>query len=217
MFDLDGTLVDRLTAVRRIAGLLWDQEPAVQAVDNREEAIHQFLEFDGDGYTMPRSRVFELANERWHGMSMSVEQLTDWYRANYPLGFSPDPAIHKVLASLKHAGFPIGIVTNGPATQLTKIERLGLDRFTEVVVVSETFGHEKPDPAIFEHALQLVGAPTPSNVLYVGDNPVADISGARAMGMKTAWVRRGRQWPQELEPADYTISHVSEVVEIISL
>ena len=47
--------------------------------------------------------------------------------------------------------------------------------------------------------------------MFVGDNPRADIDGAKRFGMKTAWVRRGRQFPDDLQPPDYTVDHVSEL------
>ena len=50
--------------------------------------------------------------------------------------------------------------------------------------------------------------------MFVGDNPVADIDGAQRFGMMTAWIRRGRQYPSDLQPPDFTIDHVLEVRNI---
>ena len=43
--------------------------------------------------------------------------------------------------------------------------------------------------------------------MFVGDNPGADIDGAKRFGMKTVWVRPGRQFPDDLQPPD----HVAEL------
>ena len=53
--------------------------------------------------------------------------------------------------------------------------------------------------------------------MFVGDNPLADIDGAKRFGMKAAWIRRGRQYPNHLQPPDHIIDRVSEVRDIISL
>jgi putative hydrolase of the HAD superfamily len=188
----------------------------VQAVDSREDAIKRWMEFDGDGY-VERTRLFELACARWPGMGMSPAQLSDWYAENYPLGFTADARTNDFLERIVESGIDIGIVTNGAASQMVKIERTGLDRFASAVVVSETFGQEKPAPAIFEHALNLLRVDPGEDVLFVGDNPTADIDGARCVGMATAWVRRGRKWPSELPPPDYVVDHVSDLASIIDV
>jgi FMN phosphatase YigB (HAD superfamily) len=47
--------------------------------------------------------------------------------------------------------------------------------------------------------------------MFVGDDPDADILGAAVLGMRTAWVHRGRDWPYDVRHPDYVISRVSEV------
>ena len=82
--------------------------------------------------------------------------------------------------------------------------------------MSEEVGYRKPDPRIFRDAFDLTGLTSPDQVLFVGDNPQADIEGAKRFGMQTAWVRRGRQFPNDLQPPDHVIDHVSELTNIPS-
>ena len=66
-------------------------------------------------------------------------------------------------------------------------------------MISEAEGLRKPDPAIFLRAADWLHV-EPSQCLFVGDNPVVDILGAHAAGMRTAWFRRDAVWPVDLAP-----------------
>lgn len=52
--------------------------------------------------------------------------------------------------------------------------------------------------------------------MFVGDNPLVDIDGARSFGMKTAWIRRGRPYPADLQPPDHIIDRVTQVLDIVT-
>ena len=62
-----------------------------------------------------------------------------------------------------------------------------------------------------------MGLASPDGVLFVGDNPVTDIDGARAFGMRTAWVSRGRQFPADLRPPDYVVESVLDLAGVLGL
>lgn len=84
--------------------------------------------------------------------------------------------------------YRLRLITNGPsATQRAKIARFGLERYMEVLVVSEEVGCAKPDPAIFTHALALMRS-GPAEALYVGDSPDYDLCGAAAAGLAAIWM-----------------------------
>jgi putative hydrolase of the HAD superfamily len=58
-----------------------------------------------------------------------------------------------------------------------------------VVVTSARAGAAKPDPAIFEVALQEVRC-SAENALFVGDSPETDIAGARSAGLRAVLIDR---------------------------
>lgn len=64
---------------------------------------------------------------------------------------------------------------------------LGIDRFFNVVVVSEENGWRKPSSSIFEDALNKLGVEA-KDAVYIGDSPVEDIKGAKQAGLKTVFV-----------------------------
>lgn len=211
LFDLDNTLADRVSAVRRMASALYDAEPAIQAVATREEAIATYVEFDRDGSVADKAAFFRELIDVWGPLTRTPEQLAGWYSEVYPVLYEPDPRTDALLDRLEAERLPWGIVTNGAPTQRVKLRVLGLAHRTPCVAISSELGVAKPDPAIFEHARRCVGAPDPSRVLFVGDNPDADIDGACRFGMRTAWIRRGREWPSELQPPDLVLDHVADL------
>ena len=86
-----------------------------------------------------------------------------------------------------------------------------LDLFT-VIVWSSDYGSIKPSPRLFRVALDALEV-DPEDVLFVGDNPKRDIVGAKAAGMKTAWIRNDQRPLSPADPIpDCTISDLSELL-----
>ena len=78
----------------------------------------------------------------------------------------------------------------------------GLTRWFAGSVSAQQAGMAKPDPRIFERACAALACP-PHEVMHVGDDHAADILGARAAGLHSAWLRRepGRSGRLEVDPA----------------
>jgi putative hydrolase of the HAD superfamily len=89
---------------------------------------------------------------------------------------------HGALSRLKDAGLKLGVVSNSDGRVEEALEAAGLRGYFDVVVDSALAGIEKPDPAIFRAALDVLGVPA-EEALYVGDLYEVDVLGARAAGM----------------------------------
>lgn len=81
----------------------------------------------------------------------------------------------------------------------TLIDRTGpfrrwadLDHHADAIAVSEEVGAAKPDPRVFEAAARRCGARLNGGGWMVGDCPTRDIAGGHGVGLRTAWMRRGR-------------------------
>jgi putative hydrolase of the HAD superfamily len=84
--------------------------------------------------------------------------------------------------------FKLGLISNGTgATQRAKLEALAVEALFDPIVISEEVGLRKPDVRIFELAVTSWHV-APESVLFVGDDPVSDIAGARAAGMRVLQV-----------------------------
>ena len=74
---------------------------------------------------------------------------------------------------------------------LRDLDEQGLAERFDAVVFSSDVGIRKPRPEIFERALEELGV-TADRALFVGDRLIADIRGARDVGMRTVqamWYR----------------------------
>ena len=163
-----------------------------------------------------RERRFARWLSEWPGTGLDIAALTEWYDETMDRQMKPDPAINSFLAHLNDRQVPWGIVTNGPSQmQRHKCQALGLDQVAPFIIVSEEVGYAKPDPRIFGDALDATGLAGGEQVMFVGDNPVTDIDGARRAGMRTAWVRRGRKFPADLAPPDHVVDSVLEVQPVL--
>lgn len=108
--------------------------------------------------------------------------------ANYRL-FDDVP---EVLERLHVAGLTLGVVSNFEEWLERLLEELDVARFFDVRAISGVEGIEKPDPRIFELALERAGVRAEESA-YVGDNPVFDVDPPRALGMFPVLIdRRGR-------------------------
>ena len=90
-----------------------------------------------------------------------------------------------------------------------------MDQLAPFIIVSEEAGYAKPDPRIFRDALKATGLARPEQIMFIGDNPFADIDGAKRFGMRAAWIRRAREYPVDLQPPDHIIDFVTEVRNIV--
>lgn len=107
------------------------------------------------------------------------------------------------------------LLTNGsPDLQNTKLTITPeLVPYFEHILISGEFGRGKPDPAIFEHALQLMNVDK-ENVLMIGDNLMTDILGASRVGIKSVWLNREHKTKNEVTP-NYEIEHLEELFPIL--
>lgn len=119
-----------------------------------------------------------------------------------------------VLDQLKEK-YRLLLLTNGsPDLQNTKLRMTPeLVPYFEQIVISGAFGRGKPDPAIFEYALSLMGL-NKDEVIMVGDNLNTDILGSSRTGIKNVWINRHGKERKEVIP-DYEISHLSELFPIL--
>ena len=97
------------------------------------------------------------------------------------------PDALEILPLLVSHGINIGMITNSSMPMWVRdreLESLGLLRFFgDCRLTAADAGYIKPHPAVFEAALQCVNA-QPGEVIFVGDNPEADVAGPQAVGMR---------------------------------
>jgi len=110
--------------------------------------------------------------------------------------------------------YPTALVTNFYGNMQMVLREMHIDMFFQHVVESAVVGIRKPDPAIFQLAIDQLGV-SPEEILVVGDSMKNDILPAKQCGCQTCWFK-GEGWeePQE-NTADFTITDISQLKDIV--
>jgi putative hydrolase of the HAD superfamily len=132
--------------------------------------------------------------------------LSDMKKAKYDLVLFDDvlPALN-ALVSLR---LSLGLISNADRDVSPLLEKLGVLSLLQVRLTSQEAGVSKPHPDIFRQGAERMGM-VPSDILYVGDQWVVDVLGARAAGMQALLLDRGGYF--EEVPASEKISSLSEI------
>jgi FMN phosphatase YigB (HAD superfamily) len=124
-----------------------------------------------------------------------------------PVAWIP-PDVPETLHTLKAAGYQLAVVTNRSQPCDEELAGLGLLDFFELALTASEARAWKPDPAIFNLALQRLGVSAEAAV-YVGDNYYADVVGARQAGLQPVLLD-----PQDVFPdADCTVIRAIEELQ----
>lgn len=203
MLDLDNTLLDRDSAFRASVTAFLETYGLPGADAGWVMAV------DAHGYT-PRADVARAIAERYRCVPREpITTLLDRGGADHVV---LAPGTRQALDAASAAGWAPVVVTNGTAAQQeAKIRLSGLDRHVRAWVVSETAGHRKPDPAIFE-AAAVAGDSSLKGAWMVGDSPEADVGGALAVGAGGVWISRGCSWPALPYRPAFTAGTVADAV-----
>ena len=128
--------------------------------------------------------------------------------------------VKDTVIELSRRGYLLGIIANTiTETEIPDwIVEDGLSGYFKEVVLSSKVGFRKPLPDIYWEASKRIGVP-PERCVYVGDNPVRDVEGARKAGYGMMIVlyepATFKKEPQSGEySADYTIQNLSELLDI---
>jgi putative hydrolase of the HAD superfamily len=117
--------------------------------------------------------------------------------------------------------YRLGLVSNYPCSRSIEgsLQKTGLRDYFEAVVVSGDLGYAKPHAKPFETMLDHLKL-HPEECLFVGDNWLADVQGAKRMGMPAVLISQYTPY-EEFKPSDgdrqpdATIRHLSELEALL--
>jgi putative hydrolase of the HAD superfamily len=199
-FDLDGTILDWETGMeeswlasceRHCGG---EHTPAQlhEAIRTRrtwfwadgERAYRGRMDLDAASREIVRYAFADLGRDD----VTAADELGMYYRGLRAAAIGPYPGAIETVATLHHRGVPLALITNGGArSQRGSIEKFGLERYFNCIVIEGEFGVGKPDERVFRHALSAADC-DPAEAWMVGDNLAADIETPHRLGMHTVWV-----------------------------
>jgi len=185
IFDLDGTLLDRHSSLHQFVGDQFERIIKLTKDIDKETYINRFIELDNRGYVWKDKVYQELIME--FDLSLDWNDLLTDYKAGFCSHAISFPNTIEMLEDLNQKGYKMGMITNGfDNFQSSNIQALGIEKYFEVILISELEGIHKPDPAIFLRAAQMMGV-IPEECVYIGDHPTNDVVACRSVGMKGIW------------------------------
>ncbi|MDX8378607.1 MAG: haloacid dehalogenase type II [Gallionella sp.] len=211
-FDIYGTLIDTQGMTSALEKQLGKRAPEFSRLWRDKQ-----LE-----YTFRRGLM-----KKYEDFDLCTRQALRYASAYFKIAFSSNdsdalmaqykmlPAFEDVatgLAQVKAAGFKLYAFSNGREKTVTVLlEQAGIkDYFVDVVSVDEIASY-KPDPRVYRHFLGRAGVSAAQSWL-VSSNAF-DVIGAKAVGMKTVWLKRTRDVlfdPWGIEP-DITINSLLDL------
>ena len=215
-FDLDDTLWECDSVIARAEEALYDwlqsQMPAVTDEHDAASLVEHRMRFAranpeiGFDITELRKRWLALlAADYGYSERTAADAFTlFWERRNAVELYEGVVELLEVLGQR----YTLGAITNGNAD----VHYIGIGHLFDFALSAADAGAAKPDPRIFEAAAQLSGHPL-DRTLHVGDDPVRDVNGASAMGMRTVWINpRMQPWPGGQTP-DFVVRHVAQLAD----
>ncbi len=196
-FDVGSTLVDEQAAY-----------------DHR---IRDMLQGTGLTFVQVAAKRLELAQVGLDGNAAVIAHYgltkTPWHSEDERLY----PDAPRVLRTLASRGYRLGIVANQNPGLPERLAAWGIGHSFSVIASSAELGLAKPDPAIFEKALEMAGC-APCDAVMIGDRLDNDILPAKQLGMETVRLRQGLAacQPRELGAgyADHTVDSLTDLLEI---
>jgi|GEM_PF-9280 len=218
-FDLDNTLWDvepvLMRAERILADWLGHRYPRIgerftpaDVLEVRAALLAEQPHQAHDLSFMRRETLARCAADVGYKRDIANEAFAVWHSARNQV--EPYGEVIAALENLK-ARFRLATLTNGNAD----LAVIGLAGHFEVTLNAGTLGFAKPDPRAY---ISLAAALTlePAEILFVGDEPHADVVGPRAVGMQTVWVNRsGAAWPDDLPAADASVADFDELMALL--
>lgn len=177
----------------------------------RQTVGEYFRERDGTEYR-PAREGYDRAIEAILGEPLAREVWQPRFRAILAEHLRPNPGATETIARLATTDLHQGVVSDVDADEgRFVLDHLRvLDRF-DAITTSEEVGRTKPDPAMFEAALDQAGV-APDRAVMIGDRYQHDMAGAARLGINTA------AYGAESGPAvDVRLEHLSELLQLLGL
>ena len=113
--------------------------------------------------------------------------------------------------------YRIGVIANQKLGTADRLENLGLLQHIDLVISSAEEGVSKPDPRIFQLALERAEC-QPEEAVMIGDRLDNDVVPAKHLGMKTVWIRQGfgglSDPARSPEQPDWIVNDLDELVKL---
>ncbi len=235
LLDLNGTTIDILTdegnddVYRMMANLLsyhgiyLSSEELRQLYfsynkEQRKNSSEEYPEFDVEAIfsKIINTQGTDMTHSLPTGILKTLPRfLSEAYRSATLYKLSLYNGVQEVLDELKKH-YRLAAVSDGQQLWAEpEMRRVGLNDYFEFVIVSGKYGYRKPDPRMYQKALQKMNLKS-EEVIFIGNDMYRDIYGAHEAGMKTIFFKsnQGDQKSYGIE-ADYIIYNFNQLPEAV--
>ena len=184
-------------------------DAAVAGAANVLESAVQL--YHDDLFVNYTSRIITLMGGAGPGVTLAAREIyDDWAQHHHFELYDDVPA---TLVSLRARGLKLGLISNSHRCLKSFQSHFELEGLVSITVSSAEFGVMKPDPRIFQEALDRMDVSASRSVM-VGDSLAHDIIGARQAGMRAVLLDRGG-CASTNDPQTVIIHSLSELAGII--
>ncbi|HZD39133.1 MAG TPA: HAD family hydrolase [Terriglobales bacterium] len=199
-FDLDGTLRHSVPAggdvfndyvitlglqvnpEARLRAMRWEHHYWANSVDLRDDLLAHSGETENFWIEYSRRRLVALGASPAWALEFSPSVSAHMGEVYKPKSIVPDD-VRRVLPELKGAGYLMAVISNRDKPFQDLLHEHELSEFFDFSLAAGEVNVFKPEPGVFEHALQRVNL-SAQETIYVGDNYFADVVGSRRAGLR---------------------------------
>jgi putative hydrolase of the HAD superfamily len=195
-FDVGGTLIEPWPSVGHVyASVATKHGICNLSPDLLNERFHLAWNKSSE-FAYTRSAWKDIVAQTFSGLAPSTVPFFDelYERFSAPDAWRIFDDARPSLERLKSLGVRCAVVSNWDERLRALLQRLNLDHYFDVLVISCEVGAMKPDPRIFEAAAARFGI-APASILHVGDSRTRDVEGAVAAGFRAVRIRRAGAGP----------------------
>ncbi|MBR4954056.1 MAG: YjjG family noncanonical pyrimidine nucleotidase [Oscillospiraceae bacterium] len=222
LWDVDGTLLDFRFAEREAIKSLFREFGFGECTDEmlaRYSAINDALWKKLEKKEVTRQQVLTGRFEQFfaeYGKDVSVvEQFNTRYQQSLGdfIAYCDDSL--NIVKSLKGRVKQYVVSNATVAAQTKKLRLSGLGELMDGIFLSEELGVDKPSPAFFDKVFASISPADKSEMIIIGDSLSSDILGGVNAGILTCWYNPSCKSAPEYPKADYVISDLHEILELI--
>jgi 2-haloacid dehalogenase len=215
--DVYGTLVDPLGIADYLRPLVGDSAYRLAELWRAKQLEYTFRRavmglYANFDVCTKQALKFVLANNNVILPPAEHARILEGYRN---LAAYPDAAFG--LTQLKARGFKLVAFSNGVEHTLSELlDNAGLLRYLDEIISVDELKTFKPDPRVYAHLARRLNV-APNDTWLVSSNPF-DLIGAKAAGLKGAWIRRNSSAvfdPWDIHP-DLVASDLDELAKLIN-
>ncbi len=197
LFHLGEFTEEKFRVFEKVNGALW----------------HQIEQNNLDFETLKRIRwnlVFAMLDISYDGVAFE-----EYFRDSlYDSAICVDGAMD--LLEYLSQKYDLYVASNGPyKQQMHRIEIANMSKYFKGYFISEEIGASKPSEEFFQKGLSRIDNIKPQEVVIIGDSLSSDMLGGINSGIHTIWYNRGKKENQCDVIPEYTISHLSEIKNIL--